>query len=302
MAETVRCTVSLLVCPNCGKFLSAAETEAEESVVCPHCSEWFVPDRADRGFPIIKTTVRSKVEEVFAGEWITVGDCLKFLIGLPDRALTRRFPDGSQDRYPCWTFVREISQLQPELALYTPNFRCILKRMRKLDGWVCLEYGCAFEQLEKDLLRTEMAVRDSKDARRIVEILRKIESTIEIGTSRDHFARQISTHWLSIKDFTEANSSQLPLFCALVQGIYQNYRTALDLWRQGAGHLPFQFSGGGFGFRGAVTGMAIAIGLNSLVGVYNQSKDASLQDRLVAEWAMASRKIAIARKVTSAKL
>lgn len=61
--------------------------------------------------------------------------------------------------------------------------------------------------------------------------------------------------------------------------------------------LPLRFTGGGFGLAGAAQGMAVSIGLNSLVEAFNQSKEKSLEQRRAAEWAVGSKKIKIARSV-----
>lgn len=230
---------------------------------------------------------------------ISVDEFLTFANGIPNHMMVRQFPDGTRDTFQLGRFVQEISNLDRKLILYTPNFQCILTRIHKSSGQLCLQYSCAFAFLEQQILTSEPLVASCSEAHRAMTILREIESILEIGTTREQYAAEMSARWLFIKDFVEQYSSRFPLYCQTVSGTYKNYSVALDIWRQGAGQFPMQFIGGGFGVVGAATGMAVSFGLNTLAGLFNKSKDSGLQQRLIAEWKVASRKIAVLRMTTA---
>jgi len=239
----------------------------------------------------------SPKEEIVSRDAITIGELLTFLRGLPDRPMTRRFPDGNHDQLPLGKFLIEHSGVAPESFVFASDKHFILKEARKQSGWVCLVFGCAFDHLQSLLLASERSVIAENDAHQVVDLLREIESHVEIGITRDEYAKLLSIRWLRIKDFAEKHRDAYPIFTSVIEGAFQNYRTALDIWIRGASTLPFQFTGGGFGLAAAAQGMALSMGLNSLVDAFNQSKQLSLEQRRAAEWAVGSKKIRIARCV-----
>ena len=290
------CDAMEAVCPHCRKKLEVSDSHLGILLSCPLCNRPFLCNSNVQKSPSSETS-KPLDEEILSRDAIKAGELLEFIHGLPERVVTCRFPDGSEHQVVFKKFVEEISAFDPGALAFTPNKHGVVQEVRKQSGWVCVKYGPAFEVLQSVLNSSESHIVGENDAHQVVKILREIESHVEIGISRDEYARLLSSRWLHVKDFADKHCGSYPIFVDVVQGAFQSYRNALDMWVQGANTLPFQFTGGGFGLSGAAQGMALSIGLNSLVGAYNQSKQKTLAERRAAEWAFGSKKIAIARSV-----
>lgn len=310
-------------CPNCGKGLLAQPELAGKRFTCPNCNaaatvpfpekgkspripppsgvqtlgdmldDWQAETEAE--FPLPAPIIAEAIgepEDILEKEEISVGELLRFIKSLPNRNVVRRLPYVGEDQfYLLERFRKELERLDSKMIVMTPDGLGILKRAREKNGWLCLEYGCAFMHLADVIGKEEPQVAEDSEALKVASALRDIEARLEIGTSCEEYSRLLSSHWLQIRDFLSLKVGTYPLFTSLIKSIIQSYHEALVQWRQGAGLAPVQFFGGGFGFKGAVEGMAIGMCLNSIVGAMNQSRQNSLNSRLLATWSLAARKI-----------
>lgn len=279
-------------CPHCGTALAISTSLVGQMVQCPSCHGQFQAAPSPPPVPSL-----SSQEVILQNDEITVAQLLDFIRNLPDQTVTRRFSDGTEDTYPLGKFRAELQTFDPAAILYSPNYFFILQRARTKHGWLCLEYGCAFAYLATKIVRSELPVASDPDAQALVYAFREIEARTQMGIGCQEYCQLVASNSLRLRDFVDLKSATFPLFSALLNGIFTNYCNAASMWQQGAGGVPIQFSGGGFGLKGAAQGMAIGLGLNALVGAVNKSKQNSLNDRLIAEWAVASRKIRIGEQI-----
>jgi len=241
------------------------------------------------------------IEEVLEGDDITSEDLLDFIRGAPNRDVAIKFPDGSSYNKPIRLVWDEIVGNPSCGRVHTTDNACVVVNVRKQSGWICIEYGCGFEQLERLILRDEPSIVDDEKSKDVVHVFRDVGARIELGLNRDVYEQLISSNYLYLKDAVEFYTEAFPTFSSLIGGILQNHLNALEIWRQGPGEFGYTFSGGGFGLVGAAKGFATAVGLNAIAGAYNAHKSQKMSDILIAEWNWASRKVAIAEKVTRAQ-
>ncbi len=165
--------------------------------------------------------------------------------------VTRVLPGGGQDNYPLSVFRREVSGKNPSAVIHTPDTFFVLKKAVSQNGNLFLEYGCAFAHFGQKILKRESEVANDADARSVVQALREIGVRTEMGIACLDYSQLVASVALRVRDFVELKSARYPLFAALVNGIFSNYRDVVSMWQQGAGSARMQFTGGGFGLQGA---------------------------------------------------
>jgi hypothetical protein len=249
-----------------------------------------------------KRTVLTESQQVITRAAIQVGELLDFIAALPDRPVVRRFPDRIEDTRQLAAYRDAIMAMNRNAFVVSENELFILQTARKQSGWLCLEFGSALPHVESHILKHEATVVHDADARQVVDAIRQIEARTEMGVGCEEYSQIMASNWLSIRDFVNYKANSYPVFVGLTKNIFENYCTALHLWRKGAGLVPIQFMGGGFGLKGAAEGMAIGLALNSLVGVVNNAKQASLNKRLADEWAVASKRIRVIERIMRSAL
>ena len=241
-------------------------------------------------------------EFVVERDALTVGEFYSATNSLPNRDVVINYSDGTSTTLPLDQLRHALSQTPKQELIYDTTRAFVLTTLRSKDGWLCLEFGSSFDLLQAEIIRDESAIADNPDARAIVKTLRRIQSIVEVGITREQLQVQIADGWIDAKDFLDDFGERFPKFSELVSGTYDNYKLCLDLWNTGAPEIPFEFSGGGFGLVGAAQGMAVGIGLQSLVNVFNNRQGAKLNDRLQAEFWYAAQKTRVARNVIRNKV
>lgn len=272
--------------------LAAAGTLSREDMVWRAGMDQWEPARKVKGLFLFPSA-----EKVIEKDAITIGELFRFTEQLPDRDVAMNFCDGTSCSVPLCDIRSEFSSSESSEHVYDTTRAFVLNAIRTRDGWLCLEFGSSFEFMQSQILKYESAVAANKDAKLVVTSLRRIDSIVDLGITRDQLQTRLADGWLEAKDFASDYEADFPKFTALITGAYENYRVGLELWNEGAAEIPLEFTGGGFGLVGAAKGMAVGIGLQSLVNMFNNSQSRKLDDRLRGEFWYATQKIKVAHNV-----
>jgi hypothetical protein len=129
----------------------------------------------------------------------------------------------------------------------------IIKRNQEIDLWI------SFDESR----------RNDPQYKNIILNLRGILAHIEFGLDLPSFRQQVLSAWIGAHDFLNASEDSPPKIASNYAFIY--LREAINILER----LPtqkMQIIGGGFGVEGALTGMAIATGINAIIDGYVSSK------------------------------
>ena len=234
---------------------------------------------------------------------ISVRELRDYVIGLPGRPsiehvmVTRRYADGTSDRSSLGAIFREMPASSATSVIYSPNHLFILTKVRYRRDGLCFEFASLYSYMEDQILRTESSVANDPEAKSLVHGFRQIEAHVEMGIGRDQYCQFVAQISLGVKDFVATKSARYPFFASVIQSIFSHHRDVVAIWTQGSGQSNVQFVGGGFGLQGAVTGMAVGMVLNSLVGASNRRKDSAMNDKICEQWSAASQLLRLTEHV-----
>lgn len=281
-----------VVCPKCGAKSKVGSATAPRLVEAPPIQS---PSRVS-GL-LSNSNDLPKNEVVVERHAVTVGEFYSLTNGLPDRDVVFRYADGTSTNQQLGKLRKALSKTQLHETIYDDSKEFVLTALRMKDGWLCLEFSSSSDSLLAEILRDEAKVTENANARDIVRTLRKIEAIVEIGITRDQLQIHVAEGWIDVKDFLDDFGDRFPQFSELVAGAYDDYKSSLELWNRGASEIPLEISGGGFGLAGAATGMALGIGVQSMINAYNNSHNAKLEDRLRVELSRSARKTDVLHNV-----
>ena len=280
---------------------SELQTLASNGALTPDDMVWRIgmdqwePARKVKG--LFKFSVE---EQIFKRDAVRIGEFFQVTDGLPDREVAMKFSDGTSSVIPLGDIRSSFSSSESSDHVYDTTRAFILNIIRIQNGWLCLEFGSTFNFIQSEILQQESMVASNETARSVVKGLRRIDALVDLGITRNQLQTKLADEWLDAKDFACDYESNYPKFTSLIIGAYENYKVGLELWNEGAAEIPLEFYGGGFGLVGAAKGMAVGIGLQSIVNMFNNSQANKLEDRLRGEFWYASQKINVAHNVIRA--
>ena len=260
----------------------------------------WVPAAKVQGLFPNSTSIQPKEEFVLHREAITIGEFYSVAKSLPNRDVALRYSDGRSINRALDDLHWELSKFDDDDYYFDNSNVFVLTTIRCKGGWLCLEFSSTLDMIQNEILRDEKEVVSCTPAIAVVRHLRKIEAMIEMGTTRDQLQSTLAEGWLDAKEFSSQFGDRYPCFSKLITDIYGNYKLCLDMWAAGANEIPLAFSGGGFGISGAAKGMALGIGLQSIVDIFNNWQNSKLDDQLQAKLWYSSQMTQVANRVLNA--
>ena len=278
-------------CSVCGQPLSQSGT----TFYCPSCLETAerpinVPAKPPQKVPVKPPMPPVPVEDVLSKEAVTAGELRSWLSRCAGYPAAIRFSDGQSQSRTLDLLYEDIRNVGDNDPVFWIDEVFLLKTMRTQRGYICLEFGESAEYIIKQIQSYEREAARSRSVHVLVRRLLELEAEVEGGASINHFSSQLASMWICVKDF-EREYPESQWILLLAKGAFRHFRAAADTWlkRGGSG---VAFSGGGFGLKGAATGMAIGMGLNAIAGSMANSRNASLDSIAKAHWQVASVKLA----------
>lgn len=104
----------------------------------------------------------------------------------------------------------------------------------------------------------------------IVDKLQEIQSCIEIGTTKNKYGEMIAHLFVLNNKFKKEYKHVYPIGIDYIQRVLDLHREALGIWKSIRNSISdTSIIGGGYGVKGALQGMSIALVINSIISSFN---------------------------------
>lgn len=267
-------------CPNCDSHLVCNFDQLTEFEQCPDCTRRF------RFADELVTSLQSKTYSQLAPngstsalkaigfterfERITVAKLSDFISDIREPEVVIRFPHG-QTKSDIQSIRRINATMNPVSYVFSPDYCFYLTKADKTSGHLTMNFETATVQVTEQYHMLERGIENDESSKSIIANLQSLESRIEVGIDPITYGEALTSIWHESKKALKRSIIKFPCFCHLLQVCVMLHLNALNTLRRGANLSGMSFAGIGFGIRGAAEAFAVAYGLNSLVGAYNQN-------------------------------